>query len=126
LSERGFSLIEVLLSFALVTFLITGTAQLIIHSFLVKKKADNNFKMAELASSKLEYLKSRLYESDELKEGSRSESLEGENPRENFLREWKIEDISSKMKRIEIEVFAKNGPRKKTQLVLFLSQGLGF
>jgi hypothetical protein len=103
-----------------------GTAQLIIHSFLVKKKAENNFKMAELASSKLEYLKSRPYESDELRQSFGSESLEGESPQENFLREWKIEDISPKRKRIEIEVFSKNTPQKKIQLVLFLSQGLGF
>ncbi len=65
--KRGFTLVEVLVSFALVFILITGTAQLTIHSLLVKRRADCNLRTAELASSKLEYLKSLPYESDELK-----------------------------------------------------------
>lgn len=124
--DRGFSLIEVLLSFVLVVFLIMSTAQLIIHSFFVKKKAEDNLKIAELVSSKLEYLKSCPFESDELEKDSRCETLEGKSPQETFLREWEIEDVSLKMKRVEIEVFSKNKPQKKAQLVLFLSQGLGF
>ena len=62
-NQRGFTLVEVLVSFALVFILITGTAQLTIHSLLVKRRADGNLRTAELASSKLEYLKSLPYES---------------------------------------------------------------
>ncbi len=85
---------EVLVSFALVFILITGTAQLTIHSLLVKRRADCNLRTAELASSKLEYLKSLPYESDELKEGFQMESVRGagllermENPRYFFKHE---------------------------------------
>ena len=125
-NQHGFTLVEVLVSLALVFILITGTAQLTIHSLLVKRKADCNLKTAELASSKLEYLKSLPYESDELKEGFQMESVRGEGLLEIFWREWRIQDISSSMKKVEIEIFSENYPQKKLRMVLFLSRDLGF
>jgi len=124
--KRGFTLVEVLVSFALVFILITGTAQLTIHSLLVKRRADCNLITAELASSKLEYLKSLPYESDELKEGFQIESVRGEGLLESFWKEWRIQDISSSIKRVEIEIFSENHPQKKLRMVLFLSRELGF
>jgi len=125
-NQHGFTLVEVLVSLALVFILITGTAQLTIHSLLVKRRADCNLKTAELASSKLEHLKSLPYESDELKESFQMESVRGEGLLETFWREWRIQDISSNMKRVEIEIFSENYPRKKLRMVLFLSKDLGF
>jgi Tfp pilus assembly protein PilV len=124
--KRGFSLVEVLVSFALVFILIAGTAQLTIHSLLVKRRADCNLRTAELASSKLEYLKSLPYESDELKEGFQMESVKAEGLLETFWREWRIQDISSNMKRVEIEIFSENYPQKNLRMVLFISKDLGF
>jgi len=106
--------------------LITGTAQLTIHSLLVKRRADCNLRTAELASSKLEYLKSLPYESDELKQGFQMESVRGEGLLETFWREWRIQDVSSSMKRVEIEIFSETYPQKKVRMVLFLSRDLGF
>jgi len=125
-NQRGFTLVEVLVSLALVFILITGTAQLTIHSLLVKRRADCNLRTAELAFSKLEYLKSLPYESDELKEGFQMESVRGEGPLETFWREWRIQDVSSSLKRVEIEIFSENYPQKKLRMVLFLSRALGF
>jgi len=119
-------LMELLISFCIITFLLLGTAQLIIHSLFVKKSADSNFKAVELVSSKLEYLKSLPYESEELNEGVQSESLEGEGTFAIFQREWNIQDVSSDMKRIEICSFLENSPHKKIHIVFFLSRKLGF
>jgi prepilin-type N-terminal cleavage/methylation domain-containing protein len=125
-NQRGFTLVELLVSFALVFILITGTAQLTIHSLLAASKADYNLRTAELAFSKLEYLKSLPYESEELKEGFQTESVKEEGLLETFWQEWRIQDISSSIKRIEIEVFSENFTRKKLRMVLFLSRDLGF
>jgi prepilin-type N-terminal cleavage/methylation domain-containing protein len=125
-NQRGFTLVELLVSFALVFILITGTAQLTIHSLLVKRTADCNLRTAELASSKLEYLKSLPYESEELKERFQTESVKEEGLPETFWQEWRIQDISSSIKRIEIEVFSENYTLKKLRMVLFLSRDLGF
>jgi len=126
MKKQGFSLVELLISLCLLTFLITATAQVIIHSLFVQRRVEINLKIAELASLKLEYLKSLSFESDELKEGHRSELLKGDGSKERFIRAWGIQDISSSMKRIEIEVFSKSYPQKKVRLVLFISRELGF
>lgn len=124
--QRGFTLVEALVSLALVFILITGTAQLTIHSLLVKRRADCNLRTAELASSKLEHLRSLPYESDELKAGFQVESVRGKGLLETFWREWRIQDISSNMKRVEIEIFSENFTQKKLRVVLFISKDLGF
>jgi len=122
----GFTLIEVLISFALITFLISGTAQLAMHSLLAKRRADYNLKSAGLAASKLEYFKSLAYESDELKEGTQTEAVKVEGTLQTYLITWRIQDTSLSMKRIEIESYLKKHPQKKTRVVLFLSREFGF
>jgi len=124
--KQGFSLLEFLISFTLLTFVIIATAQVIIHSFFVKKQAEINSKIADLASLKLEYFKSLPYESEELSEGQKSEYLKDDASLQIYKRSWKIQDISSSMKRIEIEVFSQTEPQKKTRLALFISRELGF
>jgi len=122
----GFTLVELLIAFALITFLISGTAQLTMHSLLAKRRADYNLRCAELAASKLEYFKSLAYEGDELKEGVQTEIIKEEGTQQTFLMEWKIQNTSLNMKRIEMEIYFKNYPQKKTQIILLLSKELGF
>ena len=126
MNQKGFSLVELLISFVLIAILTTGTAQLAVHSLLVKRRADCNFISAELASSLLEYFKSLPYESDELKEGFWKESAGGEGILGTFRKEWRIQDLSPTMKKIEIESYAESCSQKKTRLVLLLSRELGF
>ena len=125
-NQQGFTLVEFLVSFTLVTLLITGTVQLTIHTLFIKRNADLNMKTAELASSFLEYLKSLPYESDVLKVGSREESIKEGGSLETFIRQWNVTDIAPNMKRIEVECFSENRCFKKTRLVLYLSKELGF
>lgn len=125
-NRQGFTLAEVLISFALVTIMITATAQLTMRSLFVQRRAESSLRSAELASSKLEYLKSLPYESPELKEGSWEESLKEEGALMTFRREWIISDILPGLKRIEIKCFSESLPQKKARLVLFLSRELGF
>lgn len=126
MNQKGFSLVELLISFVLIAILTTGTAQLAVYSLLVKRRADCNFISAELASSLLEYFKSLPYESDELKEGFLKESAGGEGILGTFWKEWRIQDLSPNMKRIEIESYAQSCSQKKIRLVLLLSRELGF
>jgi Tfp pilus assembly protein PilV len=123
--EQGFTLLELLISFVLVILLITATAQLVIQSLFIQKRAESNFKTAELAYSKLEYLKSLPYESDELKEAVLTEFIE-EGAFNTYQREWRIEEVASNMKKIEIKCFARSCPSKNIKLTLFLSRELGF
>ena len=124
--KRGFSLLEFLISFTLLTFVITATAQVIIHSFFAKRRAEINSKITELAALKLEYFKSLPYESEQLSEGQKSESLKSAAPLQTCTITWKIQDISSNLKKAEIEVSSLTEPQKKIRLVLFISRALGF
>ncbi len=126
INRPGFTLVEFLVSFTLVTLLLTGTVQLTIHSLLVKRNADLNLKTAELAISLLEYFKSLPYESEELKEGFQSEIFQEEGSLEAFRQEWRVENISPNLKRIEVECYSEKHPLKKIRLVLYLSKELGF
>ncbi len=124
--QKGFTLIELLISFALIAFLIAGIAQLTVHSLFVQRRAECALRAAELASSKLEYLKSLPYDSDELKPAIINERLKERGSRKTFWREWRIEDVSSRLKRVEIECFAEICPQKRTRVILYLCRELGF
>jgi len=124
--REGFSLIEVLISLLIITFLILATAQLTLYSLQVKRRSDCSLNAAELASAKLEYFKSLPYESDELGSGSRSEVIEGSSSPETFRREWDTQPVSLSMKTAEVTCYSDNFQEKKAHLILFLSRELGF
>lgn len=124
--NRGITLIEVLLSFSIITLLIMGLAQLTLHSLFVKRNADCVRISAELAFSKLEYFKSLPFESEELSEGTKEESIRKEAFPGFFKMEWVIRDVSFGMKRINVECFSEDCPKRRIKLVLYLSKDLEF
>ena len=54
---EGFSLIELLISFAIITLFILGTAQLLLYSLAIKSSCANNMSAAGISRTKLEYFK---------------------------------------------------------------------
>jgi len=125
-SQRGFTLLELLISFAIVAILLLGAAQLTLHSLHVKRTSDCSLESAELASDKLEYLKSLPFESQELEENSNAERINSQRRNDVFKREWTIFDISPNMKKIEVVCYSENCGHKISRLVLFYSRELGF
>ena len=124
-NRRGFGFLEVLLAMALISFLLAGTAELVIRSISLKKKAEVNLQLTALVLSKLESLKSQPYYSDALQAASYSETLGGPFPGV-YLEEWTIEDVSLNMKRIGLMIYPENHPEKTLRISLFLSKELGF
>lgn len=123
---RGFTLMELLISFAIVAILLLGAAQLVLHSLYVKRTSDCGLESAELASDKLEYLKSLPFESQELEENSIVERIESQRRNDVFQLEWKVFDISSNMKKIEVECYSESCVHKIARFVLIYSKELGF
>ena len=122
----GFSLIEVLISLTITACLVIGITQLTLHSLTAKKHSDESMISAEIASSKLEYLKSVPFESEEMRKDSEKEILNINRIQGKFLREWRIKKTSETLKRIEIDGYAENSRPKKASLVLIRSRELGF
>ncbi len=122
----GFTLIEVLVSASVIILLLMSLAQLTIHSLLIKRISDYRINSAELASSKLEYLKSLPFESEELTEASDEETIEKQGQKGLYRSQWIIQDVSPEMKKIEIECFHESRPERNIRLILFISRKLGF
>jgi Tfp pilus assembly protein PilV len=123
---KGFTLIELLISFTIVVMLVIGAAQLTIHSMFVKRRSDIAVRSAELASAKLEYLKALPFESEELAEGFSVDQFQDAPGSEHYQRMWQVHEVSSHLKRIEIECSSESCPKKGVRLVLLYSRELGF
>jgi len=92
MKQSGFSLIEVLEAMALVSFLLAGMGELLLHSLQAKRKTDTRFELTALLSAKLESLKTLPYDSAELQAGSHRLDIAPE-PRLGTVREeWRIEN----------------------------------
>ncbi len=103
-----------------------GAAQLTIHSLFVKRRSDVAVRSAELASSKLEYLKALPFEGEELQEGFSVDNPQDTSGNEIYQRKWEIYDVSAHLKRIEIECSSESYPTKGARVALFYSGKLGF
>jgi prepilin-type N-terminal cleavage/methylation domain-containing protein len=124
--SRGFTLLEFLVSFAVVTILLLGAAQLTLRSLITKKTSDCNVEAAELASSKLEHLRSLLFEKNELAEESFFERLKSHRGNTMFCRKGEITEVTKAIKKIQVECYAESYPHKNVHIVLFCSRELGF
>lgn len=122
----GFTLIEILISLAIIILLGLGIAQLITYSLIINRRSELSLKSAELAAFKLEYLRSLPFKSPDLTEGQNEEKIKKENPSSYYQRKWQIQNMSEHLKKIEIECFPQAYPQKKIHLVLFLGHQLNF
>jgi prepilin-type N-terminal cleavage/methylation domain-containing protein len=126
MKQRGFSLLEVLLAMALVSFLLAGTGELVLRSIQCKKKADGRLSMTGLLSSRLEIMKALPFESADFAAGSYSAETDGETQEVAARAEWQIEDISPNIKKIKYRIFIEGKQNRAVQAFLLVSRHLGF
>lgn len=121
---RGFTLIEVLVSLTLVAILVSGAAELISLSLLLKRKADAHAAAARLVAEKLEGLRALPFDDDRLQAGANTETVAAAAGEGAYVREWVIDDLSADTKRIGVHVRSDN--RTIARAVLLVSRDLGF
>lgn len=126
MNKSGFSLIEMLISSALILFLFSGVAQLIISSLVAKRNAEFHLAAASLATSKLEYFKSLPFEDPALTKGEYFEAARIGFSKEIFWSEWNIGDIDEGMKKVVIKISRPSDPRKRVVFMLLLCRELEF
>jgi len=124
--KKGIGLIEILVSLAVSLVLLTGIAELLVLSLRVKMRAEEHIKIADLAASKLEELKTYGFESEELAEGTSLEKIKDKQSQEYYCRETEIADLGTDFKKIEVSIYPETKPQRKTLVVLFISRDLGF
>jgi len=125
-AQSGFSLIEVLVSLALVSFLILGTAHMLTTALQIRLRCDRMSKSSEAAAAFLSKVKSRPFESPTMAEGSGEERFHNPKDPVSYILRWSITDISDRMKQVEVTCFAEDLPQKRTHLILYISRDLGF
>jgi prepilin-type N-terminal cleavage/methylation domain-containing protein len=126
LKNKGFSLIELLISSSLILFLIGGTAQLLGLALTAKRNADFHFRAARLASSRLESLKSLPHDHPDLKPGLHEEAVNDPSSPETFRSAWRVEDIDQSLTKVVFDFYSPNRPRKKAVFCLLLCRELEF
>ncbi len=124
MNSRGFTLIEVLVSLALVAILVTGAAELISLSLLLKRRADAHAGAARLVAEKLEGLRSLPFDDERLRPGANMETVAAAAGEGAYVLEWVIDDLSAGTKRIGIRVKGKG--RTIARAALIVSRNLGF
>ncbi|MFO7980558.1 MAG: prepilin-type N-terminal cleavage/methylation domain-containing protein [Candidatus Aminicenantes bacterium] len=125
LKQKGFTLIEVMISLSIFAVLILGTSQLMIHSLIVQDRCQNRLVSLELAANKIETLKSLSFDHSELKKESQEEIIKTGTKKE-FLLKTSIQDISPGIKRIIVSCSAANKNEKEITFAVYISREIGF
>ncbi len=127
LSQDGFSLIEVLISMAITFFLLTGTAEMLCYSLLLKQKGDLHQIAADIISRKIEILKSLEPEHDWLSPGLHQETVKDENSGRLFFLIWEVSGGSAGLKKIQLTLYLEPGRNQPViRATFFRSETLGF
>lgn len=124
---RGFSLIETILALAIVFFLLTGLAQVICYSLLLKQKGDLHQVSADLISRKLELLKSLAPENEALLPGLHQETIQEAESGRLFLLNWEVNQSQDGLKKIQVSLYPDPfGHRPPVRVCWLKSESLGF
>lgn len=126
MKKLGFCLVEVLISSTLTLFFLIGVAQLILISLAAKRNSDFLQAATNLASSRLEQIKSLPWDSPALKPGASSEEERSPVTGRILYLEWRVEDVTERIKRVILTIHQKTAYSRKIAFVLLLSRELCF
>ena len=126
MSERGFSLIEVLASMALALLLLVGTAELVTLSIWAKRKGDTTAALTQGLSARVEGLRSPASSPGGLLPGDHSETVRDSAGRGLYLHEWTVEEAGPQMLRLRVRVSPAGRPGAAASIILYISKDLGF
>jgi len=125
-NKTGFTLIEFLVSLFVVTFLLLGTAQIIVFSLKADRRSSIKIWATELALAKIEELKTIPFDNPQMNNGKYSDTVEVNHTKEVYQRKWTVSDLSGIGKKIEVECRAFNEDTILIKFVFFVSEELGF
>jgi len=126
MSERGFSLIEVLVAMALALLLLVGTAELITLSFWAERKGDTTAALTQALTTRVEGLKSLAFSPGGLVAGEYSEAVLDEAGRGLYLHQWTVEEAGARMAKVRVRVSPAGRPGAAASVILWISRDLGF
>jgi len=126
MNKRGFGLIEVLVSAALLLFMIAGTAQLFMASLGAKAAGDFAFAAARQAASLLERDKTLPFDSLELAPGLSRPTVEDGAFPGRLEATHEVEALEDGRKKVTVVISNRYSPWKRQAYCLMLCRELGF
>lgn len=123
-AEKGFSLIEVLFAAGLISFLLAGTAELLLTSIQVDRKSDRTISLSGVLSSELEEFKSKSFDAPELTPGEGEIILRPDPAGPPVLVAWTVEEISENLKKVNFALTREGRPERPLEAVLLITREL--
>ncbi len=123
---KGFSLIELIIGFAILVFFLLSTAQLLLLSKSIQNRYKDHILIMRFISDRLEYLRSMPYDSPEIQQGIFTDLKFDPDSSNRFRIVWQISDISSRLKSIDISCYPEGNTTRKTETNLYLCLNLEF
>jgi type II secretory pathway pseudopilin PulG len=124
LTEKGFSLIEVLFAAGLISFLLAGTAELLLTSIEIDRKSDRTVSLAGLLSSELDDFKSKPFDAPELTPGSGEITLRPDSDGPGVLIAWTVEEVSKNLKKVNFTLTREVPSGRPLEAVLLITREL--
>lgn len=125
-SESGFSLVEVLLAAGLISFLLVGTAELLIQSIQVQRKSDQALRIAGVMAAQSERVKTLPFDAGELASGNHEIEIALQPGDELVTLAWTVEDEGTSLKKVNFKLSRAGNAARPLEAVLLISRDLGF
>jgi Tfp pilus assembly protein PilV len=123
---RGFSLIEILIAFSLIVFVLMSTAQLLIYAHSVFSRYRDLVQSSHYLTEQAEHLRGLPFASTELKAGSYTSERTDPASRRTYTITWTIQDLTPAQKTVRIQCRRSGHARRRAETELLLLDGLGF
>ena len=123
---RGFSLIELLIAFALMMFVLLSTAQLLIFAQSVFSRYRDLVQSSHFMAERLEHLRALPFESPELQAGDYRAEHTDPVSRRIYVLEWTIQDTAASRKTVRILCHRSGHIRRRAEAELLLLERVGF
>jgi Tfp pilus assembly protein PilV len=123
-AENGFSLVEVLLAAGLISFLLAGTAELMIKSIEVTRHSDRLVRLTGRLASEIEELKALPFDAEDLAAGRNELRLRTDPDGKPVRVEWTVEAVSENLKRVNFKLSREERPDRVLEAVLLITREL--
>jgi Tfp pilus assembly protein PilV len=125
-NSQGFSLIELLVAFALMMFVLLSTAQLLIFAQSVFSRYRDLVQSSHYMLERLERLRALPLESPELQAGDYTADHTDPVSQRTYVLQWSIRDTNPSQKTVSILCHPSGHVRRRAETELLLLERLGF
>jgi len=123
-AEKGFSLIEVLFAAGLISFLLAGTAELLLTSIEIDRRSDRTIGLSGILSSEIDEFKSRPFDAPNLATGS-GEIVIQPDPEGPAVRVvWLVAAVSENLKKVSFTLTREGAKGTPLEAVLLITRDL--